>query len=156
MEINIGISEDKRREIATGLEKVLADSYMLYLKTQNYHWNVKGQLFHQLHVMFEEQYTELAAANDVIAERIRTLGFRAPGTFTEFAKLTSVSEEVDQLNALEMVKRLALANETVLSTARNVLKPASEANDEATVDLITQKLNQHSKSTWMLRSFLEE
>lgn len=155
MEINIGISEEKRKAIADELSKVLADSYVLYLKTHNYHWNVTGELFHSLHEQFEEQYTELAEAIDEIAERIRSLGYRAPGTFKEFNELTSIEEDVEEPEALEMVRRLALGNEQVLRTARQALKPANEAEDEATIDLLTQRLDVHSKTAWMLRSHLE-
>lgn len=156
MEVHIGIDEDKREKIANGLSKVLADSYMLYLKTHNYHWNVTGNLFHQLHEQFEQQYTELAEAIDVIAERIRALGFKAPGTFREFDKLTSVEEETDNPKAMEMVKRLAQANEQVIRTAREALGPANDAEDEATIDLLTERLSVHSKTAWMLRSHLED
>lgn len=155
MEINIGISEDHREAIADELSKVLADSYMLYLKTHNYHWNVTGELFHSLHEQFEEQYTELADAIDEIAERIRALGYRAPGTFKEFNELTSIREEQDEPEALEMVRRLALGNEQLLRTARQALEPANAAEDEATIDLLTQRLHVHSKTAWMLRSHLD-
>ncbi|WP_212747658.1 Dps family protein [Fodinibius saliphilus] len=155
MDINIGINEESRRAIANELSKVLADSYMLYLKTHNYHWNVTGELFHSLHEQFEQQYTELADAIDEIAERIRALGYRAPGTFKEFNELTSIKEEQEEPEALEMVRRLALGNEQVLRTARQALEPAKEAEDEATVDLLTQRLHVHSKTAWMLRSHLE-
>ncbi|WP_265767551.1 Dps family protein [Fodinibius salsisoli] len=155
MEINIGISEENRKAIADELSKVLADSYMLYLKTHNYHWNVTGELFHSLHEQFEEQYTELAEAIDEIAERIRALGYRAPGTFKEFNELTSIDEDTEEPEALEMVRRLALGNEQILRTARKALKPANEAEDEATVDLLTQRLDIHAKTAWMLRSHLE-
>lgn len=156
MEVNIGISEEKREKIAKGLSKVLADSYLLYLKTHNYHWNVTGELFHQLHEQFEEQYTELAEAIDEIAERIRAIGFRAPGSFKEFNEIASIEEDTDQPKAMEMVKRLAKANEQVIRTAREALKPAQEADDEATIDLLTERLSVHSKTAWMLRSHLEE
>ncbi|MFN1834831.1 Dps family protein [Balneola sp. MJW-20] len=155
MEVNIGISEEHREKIAEGLKKVLADSYLLYLKTHNYHWNVTGELFHQLHEQFEGQYNELAEAIDEIAERIRALGFRAPGSFKEFKELTSIEEDTDQPKAMEMVRRLALGNEAVIRTAREALKPANEAEDEATVDLLTERLTVHSKTAWMLRSHLE-
>lgn len=155
MEINIGISEENRKAIADELSKVLADSYMLYLKTHNYHWNVTGELFHSLHEQFEEQYIELADAIDEIAEQIRALGYRAPGTFKEFNELTSIEEDTEEPEALEMVRRLALGNEQVLRTARKALKPANEAEDEATVDLLTQRLDIHAKTAWMLRSHLE-
>lgn len=155
MKINIGISEKDRKAIADELSKVLADSYMLYLKTHNYHWNVTGELFHSLHEQFEHQYTELADAIDEIAERIRALGYRAPGTFKEFHQLTSIEEDTEEPEALEMVRRLALGNEQVLRTAREALKPANEAEDEATIDLLTERLKVHSKTAWMLRSHLE-
>ncbi|SMO33855.1 starvation-inducible DNA-binding protein [Fodinibius sediminis] len=155
MKINIGINEESRKAIADELSKVLADSYMLYLKTHNYHWNVTGELFHSLHEQFEEQYTELAEAIDEIAERIRSLGYRAPGTFEEFNELTSIKEDTEEPEALEMVRRLALGNEQVLRTARQALKPANEAEDEATIDLLTRRLDVHSKTAWMLRSHLE-
>ncbi len=155
MEINIGISGEDRKAIADELSKVLADSYMLYLKTHNYHWNVTGELFHSLHEQFEVQYTELAGAIDEIAERIRALGHRAPGTFKEFNELTSIKEDQEEPEALEMVRRLAVGNEQVLRTAREALAPANEAEDEATIDLLTERLNVHSKTAWMLRSHLE-
>lgn len=154
-EVNIGISTVNREAIANELSRVLADSYVLYLKTHNYHWNVTGKLFHSLHEQFEEQYSELAEAVDVIAERIRALGFRAPGTFKEYRELTSIEEDSDQPDAMEMVRRLALSNEQVLRTAREALKPAQKGEDEATIDLLTQRLNTHSKTAWMLRSHLE-
>lgn len=155
MQVNIGISEDNRKAIADELSRVLADSYMLYLKTHNYHWNVTGELFHSLHEQFEEQYTELADAIDEIAERIRALGYRAPGTFKEFNELTSINEEEEEPEAMEMVRRLALGNEQVLRTAREALEPAKKAEDEATIDLLTQRLHTHAKTAWMLRSHLE-
>lgn len=155
MEINIGINEQDREKIADALSKVLADSYMLYLKTHNYHWNVTGELFHSLHEQFEEQYTELADAIDEIAERIRALGYRAPGTFIEFSELTSIDEQQDEPEAMEMVRRLAVGNEQVLRTARQALEPANAAEDEATIDLLTERLHVHSKTAWMLRSHLE-
>jgi len=156
MEINIGINEEHRKEIASGLSRLLADSYMLYLKTHNYHWNVTGELFHPLHEQFEHQYTELAEAIDEIAERIRALGHKAPGSFKEFSTLTSIQEDTEKPKALEMVRRLALANEQVIRTAREALEAPKEADDEATIDLITQRLHVHSKAAWMLRSHLEE
>lgn len=155
MEINIGINEEHREAIADGLSKVLADSYLLYLRTHNYHWNVTGELFHSLHEQFEQQYTELATAVDEIAERIRAVGHKAPGTFKEFHQLTSLEETTEEPEALEMVRRLAEGNEQVLRTAREALEPAREAEDEATIDLLTQRLHVHSKTAWMLRSHLE-
>lgn len=155
MDINIGISNKDRKEIAEGLSNLLADSYMVYLKTHNYHWNVTGSLFRSLHEMFEEQYTELAGAIDVIAERIRSIGYRAPGSFREYTKITSIEEDSDQPDALEMVRRLALDHETILRTARKILPACEKAGDEASLDLITQRLDLHSKTAWMLRSHLE-
>ncbi len=152
--INIGISEEDRKIISDGLSKVLADSYMLYLKTHNYHWNVTGPQFHSLHAMFEEQYTELAEAIDEIAERIRALGFYAPGSFKSFAKLSKVEEEEDVPDAMGMVSNLIEANEQVLRTAREVLPACDKADDEASLDLMTQRLQVHSKTAWMLRSTL--
>lgn len=155
MNVNIGIGEEDRKAIADELSHVLADSYMLYLKTHNYHWNVTGELFHSLHEQFEQQYTELAEAVDEIAERIRSLGHRAPGTFKEFKQLTSITEDTEEPEALEMVRRLALGNEQVLRTCRQALAPANVAEDEATLDLLTRRLDIHSKTAWMLRSHLE-
>lgn len=155
MEVNIGISQENRKKIADGLSRVLADSYMVYLKTHNYHWNVTGELFHSLHEQFEMQYTELAEAIDEIAERIRALGYRAPGSFREYQELTSIKEDTDQPKALEMVNRLAIDNEIILRTAREVLPACEAAGDEATLDLLTHRLKVHSKTAWMLRSHLE-
>lgn len=156
MNVDIGISKEDRKQVADELSKVLADSYLLYLKTHNYHWNVTGELFHQLHEQFEEQYGELAAAVDEIAERIRIVGFRAPGTFKEFNAVTSIKEDTDQPKALEMVKRLKEANEQVIHTVRDAMKTADSVGDEATVDLLTERLTVHSKTAWMLRSHLEQ
>lgn len=155
MEINIGISEEKRKEISKGLSRLLADSYMVYLKTHNYHWNVTGQLFHSLHEMFEEQYIELAEAIDVVAERIRSIGHRAPGSFREYNEITSIKEDTAHPDAMEMVRRLALDNEAIIRTAREALPACEKAGDEATIDLLTQRLDVHSKTAWMLRSLLE-
>lgn len=155
MEIEIGIDKEQRAAISEGLSRLLADSYMLYLKSHNYHWNVTGTLFHPLHEMFEEQYTELAGAVDEIAERIRALGSHAPGSFREFAELTSIKEEKDEPNAMEMIKRATEAHEAVIRTARAALGACEDAGDEASLDLITQRLHTHSKAAWMLRSHLE-
>lgn len=155
MNIDIGIDAENRTVIANVLSRILADSYVLYLKLHNYHWNVTGKLFYPLHEQFEEQYTELAQAIDEIAERIRTLGHWAPGTYKEFYELTSIEEDTDQPEALEMVKRLVFDNEQIVRTAREALKTASEAEDEATVDILTQRLAVHSKTAWILRSHLE-
>lgn len=156
MKIEIGIPEKNRKEVAEGLSRVLADSYTLYLKTHNYHWNVTGPMFQTLHAMFETQYTELAVAVDDIAERIRSLGYPAPGTYAAYAKLSSVKDEEDLPDAREMIRRLVVAHETVASTARSVFPKAEECNDEVTADLLTQRLQVHEKTAWMLRSLLEE
>jgi len=153
--INIGIKEDARTEIASGVSRVLADSYSLYLKTHNFHWNVTGPMFNSLHNMFEEQYTELATAIDEIAERIRALGERAPGSYSEYQKLTSIPEEAGTPEAMEMVRQLVRDHETVARTAREVFALADEADDEPTADLLTQRMQIHEKTAWMLRSMLE-
>lgn len=149
--INIGINKEDRLEIAEGLKRLLADSYTLYLQTHNFHWNVTGPQFRELHLMFEEHYTELAVAVDDIAERIRTLGVPAPGTYKEFAKLTSI-EEVDGVpSALEMVDLLTKGHEQVVRTARDVLKTAQDADDESTAALVSDRMRVHEKTVWMLR-----
>ncbi len=155
MNINIGIPENDRKTIANGLAKVLADSYTLYLKTHNYHWNVTGPLFNTLHLMFEAQYTELATAVDEIAERIRALGVAAPGSYKAFTKLTEIEEETDVPSAEEMIHQLVIGQETVVRTARTVFKISDSANDEPTADLLTQRMQIHEKNAWMLRSMLE-
>lgn len=154
MELNLGINSEDRHKIATGLASLLADSYSLYLKTHNYHWNVEGQLFNTLHEMFEVQYTELAAAVDEIAERIRALGIKAPGSYSEFAALTSVEEAQGGETAEEMIRQLAIGQESVVRTARSVFPVANSANDEPTADLLTQRMLMHEKNAWMLRSML--
>ena len=154
MEINVGISEKDREKIAAGLSRLLADSYSLYLKTHNYHWNVTGPQFNTLHQMFEAQYTELATAIDEIAERIRALGVRAPGSYSEYAKLTSIEEGTGEETAEEMVRQLAVGQETVVRTAREAFPAADAANDEPTADLLTQRMQLHEKNAWMLRSML--
>lgn len=156
MDVNIGIAKEERKRISEALSRLLADSYLLYLKTQNYHWNVTGELFHPLHELFEEQYSELAEAVDQIAERIRALGYKAPGSFREFQGLSTIDEDLEKPPSREMVRQLAADNEKVLRTAREGLQPANASEDEATVDLITQRLHVHSKNAWMLRSHLEE
>lgn len=155
MSIEIGISDQDREEIAAGLSRLLADSYTLYLKTHNYHWNVTGPLFNTLHLMFETQYTELATAVDEIAERIRALGVSAPGSYAEFAKLTAIEEAAGGESAEEMIRQLVIGQETVVRTARDVFPEADEANDEPTADLLTQRMQIHEKNAWMLRSMLE-
>ena len=154
MDINIGISEEKREEIAEGLKRLLADSYALYVKTHNFHWNVEGPLFNTLHTMFEEQYTELAEAIDEIAERIRALGVYAPGSFSQFGELSAIPDEIDVPSAEDMIRKLVDGQETVVRTARKVLPPANEADDEPTVDLLTRRMDTHEKNAWMLRSML--
>jgi starvation-inducible DNA-binding protein len=156
MRIDIGISETDRLEIAEGLSKLLADSYSLYLKTHNYHWNVTGPMFQTLHLMFETQYNELALAVDLIAERIRALGAFAPGSYGEFAKLSSIPEDEDRPNATEMIKRLVKGQESVARTARSIYPVVERANDEPTADLLTQRLQVHEKTAWMLRSLLAD
>jgi len=155
MEIQIGIETEDREKIAASLAKLLADSYTLYLKTHNYHWNVTGPMFSTLHTLFEEQYTELAIAVDEIAERIRALGVKAPGSYQAFSKLTQVEEETGEPNAQEMIKRLVIAQETVVRTAREAFPVVEAANDEPTADLLTQRMQLHEKNAWMLRSLLE-
>jgi starvation-inducible DNA-binding protein len=154
--IDIGISEEKRGKIAQGLSRLLADSYTLYLMTHNFHWNVTGPMFNTLHAMFMQQYTEQWTALDVIAERIRALGFPAPGTYKEFVKLASIEEVDGAPRAMEMVRHLLAAQEATARTARSLLPLAEDANDQPTIDLITQRLDIHEKTAWMLRSLLEE
>lgn len=154
-QIDIGISEGDRQEIADGLSRLLADTYTLYLKTHNFHWNVTGPLFNTLHLMFEQQYTELAAAVDEIAERIRALGFPAPGSYEQFAVLTSVKEESGVPSAEDMLAQLARDQEIVVRTAREVFPVADAAHDEPTADLLTQRMQIHEKTAWMLRSMME-
>lgn len=152
--IDIGINEQDRVAVAEGLKKLLADSYTLYLQTHNFHWNVTGPQFRELHLMFEEHYTELATAVDVIAERIRTLGVAAPGTYKTFAALSSI-EEVEGVPAAEkMVEILTQGHEQVVRTARLVLKTAQEAADESTVSLVSDRMRIHEKTAWMLRATL--
>lgn len=155
MKIDIGIEESKRKSIADGLSRLLADSYTLYLKTHNYHWNVTGPMFQTLHLMFETQYTELAIAVDDIAERIRSLGEKAPGSYIEFSKLSSIKEAVGDVDAKDMIGDLVKAQESVIKTARSIFPVAESANDEATADLLTQRITLHEKTAWMLRSLLD-
>ncbi len=157
-DIDIGIAAGDRRKIAEGLSRFLADSYTLYLKTHNFHWNVTGPMFNTLHLMFEGQYTEEWTALDEVAERIRALGFNAPGSYAEFVKLSSIQEETGATGVpgwQDMVRQLVAGNEAVCRTARKVLKTADNAGDDPTVDLLTQRLNIHEKNAWMLRSLLE-
>jgi starvation-inducible DNA-binding protein len=153
--IDIGISEKDRRRIAEGLSRLLADNFALYLKTHNFHWNVKGPMFQTLHVMFEAQYNELWLALDAIAERIRALGFPAPATYSEYAKLSSIPETPGVPQAKEMVRLLVQGHEAVAKTARKIFPAVEKANDEPTADLLTQRMQVHEKTAWMLRSLLE-
>lgn len=154
MDINIGLTEAQRNEIADRLSGLLADSYSLYLKTHNFHWNVTGPQFNTLHAMFETQYTELAIAVDDIAERIRALGVKAPGSYTEFSKRTNVADASGGETAEEMVAALVDGQETVARTARDAFPAAEAANDQPTSDLLTQRMQIHEKNAWMLRSML--
>jgi starvation-inducible DNA-binding protein len=155
MQIDIGISENDRREIAEGLSRLLADTYTLYLKTHSFHWNVTGPMFNTLHLMFETQYNELALAVDLIAERIRALGFPAPGSYVQYAALTSIKEATDVPKAEEMIRQLVAGQEAVVRTARSVFPAAEKVGDEPTADLLTQRMQLHEKTAWMLRSMLE-
>ncbi len=156
MQVDIGIDADTRKEIADGLSRLLADTYTLYLKTHYFHWNVTGPMFQTLHLMFETQYTELALAVDLIAERIRALGFPAPGSYTEYAKLSSIPETTSVPKATEMIKLLVEGQEAVCRTARSIYAIADKASDEPTADLLTQRLQVHEKTAWMLRSLLDQ
>lgn len=150
--INDGITKKDRVKVANSVANLLADSYSLYLKTHNFHWNVTGPQFNSLHLMFEAQYTELALAVDLIAERIRALGFFAPATYSEFAKLTKVKEKSGDITAEKMIEDLIIAHEIVIKTARAILPDAETANDQVTLDLATQRLQVHEKTVWMLRA----
>jgi starvation-inducible DNA-binding protein len=154
--VNIGISESQRQEIARGLAKFMADTYTLYLKTHGFHWNVTGSMFNTLHLMFETQYNELWASVDVIAERIRALDAFAPGSYAELSKLTSLKEASGVPHAKEMIAQLLEGHETVIREARNLSLVAEKGNDEATLDLLTQRLQIHEKTAWMLRSLLRD
>ncbi|MGQ0530063.1 MAG: Dps family protein [Panacagrimonas sp.] len=153
--IDIGIDKDQRKAIADGLSRLLADEYTLYLKTHNFHWNVTGPMFNTLHLMFETHYNEAALAVDLVAERIRALGFPAPGTYKQYASLSSISETEGVPEAMEMVRLLVKGHEACAKTARSVFPLADVANDEPTADLLTQRLQVHEKTAWMLRSLLE-
>ena len=153
--IDIGISTEHRHAIAEGLSRLLADSYTLYLKTHNYHWNVTGPMFNTLHLMFETQYSELALAVDLIAERIRTLGYPAPGSYAQYARLSVIKETEGVPAAQDMIADLVKGQEAVVRTARKIITMAEEANDQATLDLLTQRMNVHEKTAWMLRALLE-
>ncbi len=153
--VDIGISNDDRQAIADGLSRLLADTYTLYLKTHNFHWNVTGPMFQTLHLLFETQYNELALAVDLIAERIRALGFPAPGSYSAYAKLTSIEEADGIPSATEMIRQLVIGQETVVRTARALFPIVDAASDEPTADLLTQRMQIHEKNAWMLRSLLE-
>jgi len=156
MDIDIGISEQDRQSIVDGLSRMLADTYTLYLKTHNFHWNVTGPMFQTLHLMFETQYNELALAVDLIAERIRALGSPAPGTYAEFARLSTVKEPSGVPSAQDMIRQLVQDQEAVVRTARLLFKAVDQAGDEPTADLLTQRMQVHEKTAWMLRSLLEK
>lgn len=154
MQIDIGIGEAERKDIAEGLSKVLADTYTLYLKTHNYHWNVTGPMFQTLHLMFETHYNELWLAVDMIAERIRALGFPAPGTYAEFTRLASIKEEPGVPPAEEMIRKIVQGHEAVVRISRSVFAIAEKSSDQPTLDLLTQRMQVHEKTAWMLRSML--
>lgn len=153
-DINIGISEKDRKSVCRGLSKLLADSYLLYLKTQNYHWNVTGKMFQPLHTLFEEQYQELAASVDTIAERIRALGEFAPGSFNSFIKVTSIKEETGIPTAEEMIINLVQGHEAVVTTAREIIPLTDKCDDDVTADLLVERMQKHEKYAWMLRSMI--
>ena len=153
--VNIGISDANRKKIAEGLSRLLADSYTLYLMTHNFHWNVTGPQFNTLHTMFMDQYTEQWNALDVIAERIRALGFPAPGTYKEFVQLASIEEVEGVPKADDMIRHLVLAQEATARTARELFPVVDKANDQPTADVLTQRIDVHEKTAWMLRSLLE-
>lgn len=154
MKIDIGIDDRSRKDIAGGLSRLLADTYTLYLKTHNFHWNVTGPMFNTLHLMFEQQYTELATAVDEIAERIRALGEPAPGSYSRYAELSSIREEIGVPSAEDMIRQLVADQEAVVRTARSVFPAAEAARDEPTADLLTQRMQVHEKTAWMLRSMV--
>ncbi len=154
-EIQIGIPRKSRKQIADGLSRLLADTYTLYLKTHNFHWNVTGSMFNTLHLMFETQYSELALAVDAIAERIRALDFPAPGSYSQYAKLSSIKEETGVPGWKDMIKQLVDGQEAVVRTARDLFPAVDAARDEPSADLLTQRMQVHEKNAWMLRSLLD-
>ena len=156
MAIDTGISAKDRAAIAKGLSRLLADTYVLYLKTHGFHWNVEGPMFQTLHLMFMDLYNEQWMAVDLIAERIRTLGFPAPGSYQEFAALTSIKDSKGVPSAKEMMRQLVDGQETVVRTARELFPVADKVSDQPTLDLLTQRMQIHEKNAWMLRSLLEE
>ena len=153
---DLGLSDKDRAKIAQGLAKFLADSYVLYMKTHGFHWNVTGPMFNTLHLMFMGQYTEQWTALDLIAERIRSLGFAAPASYAAFSQLASIKDEDGVPDALEMIRQLVEAQEAVARTARSVMPLAEKAGDQPTADLLTQRLQIHEKTAWMLRSLLQD
>ena len=155
MDINIGIDEQARKDTVEGLSRLLADTYSLYLKTHNFHWNVTGPMFQTLHLMFETHYDEMAIAVDDIAERIRSLGEFAPASYSRYAELTEVKEENGVPKAEDMIKQLVADHETVIRTARSIFPIAEASSDESTADLLTQRMQIHEKTAWMLRSLME-
>lgn len=156
IQIDIGINEEDRKKIAEGVAKLLADTYTLYLKTHHFHWNVTGPMFQTLHLMFETQYNEMWMAVDIIAERIRSLGEYAPGSYSAFTKLSTISETDGVPAAKDMIRILVEGHEAVIKTARSLYPLVSKANDESTADLLTQRIQTHEKTAWMLRSLLED
>ncbi|PWU20996.1 MAG: DNA starvation/stationary phase protection protein [Bdellovibrio sp.] len=154
--VNIGIEEPNRKQVAEGLAQILADTYTLYLKAHNFHWNVRGPMFQTLHQMFERQYQELALAVDTIAERIRALGYSAPGSYREFGQLTTMKESIGMTSARDMIQALLDGNEIIGRTCRQMFPIADRASDEATADLLTERMEYHEKTAWMLRSLLED
>ena len=154
MKIEIGLSDEQRSEIASGLSRLLADTYTLYVKTHSFHWNVTGEHFNSLHEMFEKQYMDLANAVDEIAERIRALDHRAPGSYAEFSELTCLKEERGAPAAKEMITQLTRGHEKVAATGRSILDSAEKASDQPTIDLLTRRMEKHEKTAWMLRSLL--
>ena len=156
MKIDIGLTQPQRKTIADGLSRLLADSYTLYLKTHNFHWNVVGPMFQSLHLLFETQYTELATAVDEIAERIRALGYPAPGSYAAFSQLTSVKEAIDVPDARQMITQLITDQETIVRTARDLFPSVESSLDQATLDLLTRRMLIHEKNAWMLRSLLAQ
>lgn len=156
MDVNIGLEKADRKAVAEALSRVLADTYMLYQKTHAYHWNVTGPMFQPLHTLFEAQYAELHAAADIIAERIRALGEYAPGSYSTYGKLTRIADDGDEVpGAMKMVENLAMGHETLARTARAAFKLAEKANDQVTMDVLTQRLTASEKAAWMLRSHIE-
>lgn len=155
MAIDIGISEQDRKDIVDGLSRLLSDTYVLYLKTHNFHWNVSGPMFRTLHLMFEEQYNELALAVDSIAERIRALGHPAPGNYATYARLSTIKDEEGVPAAEAMIRQLVDGQEAIVRTARSIFPVVEKASDEPTADLLTQRMQTHEKTAWMLRALLE-